>query len=151
MIGKTAERYLDEGMAVYEKRLRHYVPFEVSVLPDVKQAKNLHPAQLKEAEGALVLDRLEKRDILVLLDENGKTFGSVAFAKWIEGQMNVSAQRMVFLIGGAFGFSKDVYERAQFKISLSEMTFSHQLVRLIFLEQLYRAQTILKGEPYHHV
>jgi len=87
----------------------------------------------------------------VLLDEAGKTFGSVAFAKWIEGQMNVSAQRMVFLIGGAFGFSKDVYERAQFKISLSEMTFSHQLVRLIFLEQLYRAQTILKGEPYHHV
>lgn len=151
MIGKTAERYLDEGMAVYEKRLRHYVPFEVTVLPDVKQAKNLNPAQFKEAEGTLILDRLEKRDMLVLLDEAGKTFGSVAFAKWIEGQMNVSAQRMVFLIGGAFGFSKDVYERAQFKISLSEMTFSHQLVRLIFLEQLYRAQTILKGEPYHHV
>ncbi|MBL7977847.1 MAG: 23S rRNA (pseudouridine(1915)-N(3))-methyltransferase RlmH [Bacteroidetes Order II. Incertae sedis bacterium] len=151
MIGKTAERYLEEGMAVYEKRLGHYVPFEVTVLPDVKQAKNLGVAQLKEAESVLVLDRLDKRDVLVLLDEKGKTFGSVAFAKWMEGQMNQSVHRMVMLIGGAYGFSEDIYRRAQFQISLSEMTFSHQLVRLVFLEQLYRAMTILKGEPYHHV
>lgn len=150
MIGKTAERYLEDGMSIYAKRMKHYLPFEMYLLPDVRNAKSLNQAQLKEAEGTIFLDKLNDQDFLVLLDENGKSFRSMEFAKQMEKWMTHSHRRMVFLIGGAFGFSPAMYERANAKIALSPMTFSHQLVRLIFLEQLYRAMTILRGEPYHH-
>lgn len=150
VIGKTDEPYLETGIAKYVGRLGHYVPFEMKVIPDIKNRKTLSEAQQKKSEGELLLSQLQPGDLIVLLDENGKTFSSRGFSKWIENQMNVGCKRMVFVIGGPYGFSQEVYEKANSKISLSEMTFSHQMVRLIFVEQLYRAFTILKGEAYHH-
>ena len=150
MIGKTAESYLEKGMAIYEKRLPHYLPFQAEILPDIKQAKNMDRPTLKLREGEMVLKKLDKRDFLALMDENGKQFCSVDFAAQIERWSLQGIDNLVFLIGGAYGFSDEVYERANFKMSLSPMTFSHQMVRLIFLEQLYRACSINKGEPYHH-
>lgn len=150
MIGKTAESYLEKGMAIYEKRLPHYLPFQAEILPDIKQAKNMDRPTLKLREGEMVLKKLDKRDFLALMDENGKQFRSVDFAAQIERWSLQGIDNLVFLIGGAYGFSDEVYERANFKMSLSPMTFSHQMVRLIFLEQLYRACSINKGEPYHH-
>ena len=149
-IGKTAFGYLDEGIDIYAKRLRHYTNFDWVVLPDIKNAKSLTIDQLKTAEGAIILSKLGKDEQLILLDENGKTFSSTQFAAWIAAQQLKSTKKIVFMIGGAYGFSDAVYDRATAKISLSAMTFSHQLVRVIFLEQIYRAFTILKGEPYHH-
>ena len=151
VIGKTDETYLDTGINKFIKRLEHYVPFEMKVIPDIKNRKTLSEEQQKKAEGDLILSQLAPGDDLILLDENGKTFSSVAFSQWIEKQMNVGGKRIIFVVGGPYGFSKDVYAKAKFKISLSEMTFSHQMIRLIFVEQLYRAFTIIKGEPYHHV
>ena len=151
VIGKTDESYLDTGILKYIKRLEHYVPFEMKIIPDIKNRKTLTEEQQKKAEGELILSNINIGDDLVLLDENGKTFSSVAFSQWIEKQMNIGSKRMVFVVGGPYGFSKEVYAKAKFKISLSEMTFSHQMIRLIFVEQLYRAFTIVKGEPYHHV
>ncbi len=151
VIGKTDESYLDTGILKYIKRLEHYVPFEMKIIPDIKNRKTLTEEQQKKAEGELILSNINVGDDLVLLDENGKTFSSVAFSQWIEKQMNIGSKRMVFVVGGPYGFSKEVYAKAKFKISLSEMTFSHQMIRLIFVEQLYRAFTITKGEPYHHV
>lgn len=151
VIGKTDESYLDTGILKYIKRLEHYVPFEMKIIPDIKNRKTLTEEQQKKAEGELILSNINIGDDLVLLDENGKTFSSVAFSQWIEKQMNIGSKRMVFVVGGPYGFSKEVYAKAKFKISLSEMTFSHQMIRLIFVEQLYRAFTIIKGEPYHHV
>ena len=151
VIGKTDESYLDTGISKYIKRLEHYVPFEMKIIPDIKNRKTLTEEQQKKAEGELILSNINVGDDLVLLDENGKTFSSVAFSQWIEKQMNIGSKRMVFVVGGPYGFSKEVYAKAKFKISLSEMTFSHQMIRLIFVEQLYRAFTIIKGEPYHHV
>lgn len=151
VIGKTDESYLDTGILKYIKRLEHYVPFEMKIIPDIKNRKTLTEEQQKKAEGELILSNINVGDDLVLLDENGKTFSSVAFSQWIEKQMNIGSKRMVFVVGGPYGFSKEVYAKAKFKISLSEMTFSHQMIRLIFVEQLYRAFTIIKGEPYHHV
>ena len=151
VIGKTDESYLDTGILKYIKRLEHYVPFEMKIIPDIKNRKTLTEEQQKKAEGELILSNVNTGDDLVLLDENGKTFSSVAFSQWIEKQMNIGSKRMVFVVGGPYGFSKEVYAKAKFKISLSEMTFSHQMIRLIFVEQLYRAFTIVKGEPYHHV
>ena len=151
VIGKTDESYLDTGILKYIKRLEHYVPFEMKIIPDIKNRKTLTEEQQKKAEGELILSNINIGDDLVLLDENGKTFSSVAFSKWIEKQMNIGSKRMIFVVGGPYGFSKEVYAKAKFKISLSEMTFSHQMIRLIFVEQLYRAFTIIKGEPYHHV
>ncbi|MCQ2307709.1 MAG: 23S rRNA (pseudouridine(1915)-N(3))-methyltransferase RlmH [Bacteroidales bacterium] len=150
VIGKTDEPYLETGIAKYVGRLGHYVPFEMRVIPDIKNRKTLSEAQQKKSEGELLLSQLQPGDLIVLLDENGKTFSSRGFSKWIENQMNVGCKRIVFVIGGPYGFSQEVYEKANSKISLSEMTFSHQMVRLIFVEQLYRAFTILKGEAYHH-
>ena len=150
MIGKTAFAYLDEGMAIYEKRLKRYLPLNVEVIADVKNAKSLSPVELKKKEGALILKKLKDDDLLILLDENGKSFGSVQFANYLEQQLQSSKKRLVFQIGGAFGFSEEIYKRANAKISLSKMTFSHQMIRLFFIEQLYRGMTILKGEPYHN-
>ena len=123
----------------------------MKVIPDIKNRKTLTEEQQKKAEGDLILSQLNSGDDLILLDEKGKTFTSVMFSQWIEKQMNAGSKRIVFVVGGPYGFSKDVYDKAKFKISLSEMTFSHQMIRLIFVEQLYRAFTIIKGEPYHHV
>ena len=150
MVGKTSFPYLKEGIQLYEKRLKHYLSFEHCVLPDIKNAKNLKEAQLKIKEGQLILKKLRKEDTLILLDENGKMLTSVQFATFVEKQLHQSHKRIVFLIGGAYGFSEAVYQRSQRKLSLSKMTFSHQMVRLIFIEQLYRAMTILRNEPYHH-
>ncbi len=149
-IGKTSFPYLKEGMAIYDKRLRHYLPFEQVCFPDVKNAKNLSINQLKEQEADIILKKLRKDDWLVLLDENGKAFTSRQMAEWLQKQLQLSYKRIIFLIGGAYGFSPKVYERSNTKISLSQMTFSHQMVRLFFLEQLYRSMTILRNEPYHH-
>ncbi len=156
VIGKTAFKYLDEGIAIYEKRLKHYVNFDLVVLPDVKNpplskgsSSNSIDA-LKIKEGELILNKLQKDDILILLDENGKHITSIEFSKFVENQQINATKRIVFQIGGAYGFSEAVYAKAHQKLSLSKMTFSHQMIRLFFVEQLYRAFTILKGEKYHN-
>lgn len=150
VVGKTDEQYLETGIAKYVGRLEHYVPFELKIISDIKNRKTLTEAQQKKSEGELLLAQFQPGDAIVLLDENGKTFSSHNFSKWIETQMNTGCKRLVFVIGGPYGFSQEVYEKAKSKISLSEMTFSHQMVRLVFVEQLYRAFTIMKGEAYHH-
>jgi 23S rRNA (pseudouridine1915-N3)-methyltransferase len=150
MIGKTDFKYLNAGMEIYEKRLKRYLPFEKLVLPDVKTSKKSLPEKIKVEEGQLILSKLQPGDALVLLDERGRSFSSTDFAQYMEQQLYQSHRRLIFLIGGAYGFSDAVYARATLKISLSKMTFSHQMVRLIFLEQLYRAMSILNNEPYHH-
>jgi 23S rRNA (pseudouridine1915-N3)-methyltransferase len=149
-IGKTSERYLQEGEAIYVKRLKHYLPISFEVIPDVKGGGKLPPEQLKEREGELVLGRLKPDDGLILLDEGGESFGSVAFSKWLDRQLQLPYRRLVFLVGGAFGFSPAIYARANATLSLSKMTFSHQMIRLFLAEQLYRAMTILRGEKYHN-
>ena len=149
VVGKTAFKYLEEGIGLYEKRLKHYTSFELTVLPDVKNPP-LSTEALKTKEGELILNKLTKDDVLVLLDENGKQQTSMEFSKFIENQQISSTKRLVFQIGGAFGFSEAVYQRANFKLSLSKMTFSHQMIRLFFVEQLYRAFTIIRGEKYHN-
>ncbi len=150
MIGKTADAYLETGIAVYAQRLKHYLPFSIEVVPDVLQGSKLHPEQLKEREAEAVLDRLKKEDVLILLDERGQTFTSEAFARFLEQRLNTSGKRLIFLIGGAYGFADALYARANGQVALSAMTFSHQMVRLFFVEQLYRAMTILRNEPYHN-
>jgi 23S rRNA (pseudouridine1915-N3)-methyltransferase len=147
-VGKTNETYLKEGIALYEKRLKHYMNYDSVVLPDVK--KKLNSDALKNAEAEMILTALEREDYLVLLDENGKTYTSVEFSTFLGRQMNTSIKKIVFQVGGAYGFSEAVYQRAQHSISLSKMTFSHQMVRLFFVEQLYRAFTILRNEKYHN-
>lgn len=149
-IGKTSEAYLREGEAIYAKRLKHYLPITFEVLPDVKNAGKLSAEQLKAKEGELILSRLKNDDGLILLDEGGKQFGSVDFAQWLDLQLQRPYKRLVFLVGGAFGFPPEVYARANGKLSLSKMTFSHQMIRLFFAEQLYRGMTILRGEKYHN-
>ncbi len=150
LIGKTSFEYLRAGMQIYEKRLKHYLPFEVAIIPDIKNAKNLSPGQIKKKEGELLLSKIKKEDFLILLDERGKQFSSIGFSKFMEQKLQMSSRKMVFVIGGAFGFSEVVYQRANSKISFSKMTFSHQMIRLFVLEQLYRAMTIMRGEPYHN-
>jgi 23S rRNA (pseudouridine1915-N3)-methyltransferase len=149
-IGKTDEQHIATGIEKYEKRLVHYVPFRWTLLPDIKNAKHLSEAEQKQREGAAILKCLQPHDFLVLLDEKGKSMTSEGFAQLMEQHMLRSTQQLVFVIGGPYGFDEEVYKRAQFKLSLSSMTFSHQMVRLFFVEQVYRAFTILKGEPYHH-
>lgn len=151
LIGKTSFSYLQEGMDIYQKRLKHYLPFKVLIIPDIKNRKSLKEEQIKQKEGQEILKKINPDDCLILMDENGKHYDSVAFSQFIERHLQHSYKRIIFQIGGAYGFSDAVYKRANAKISLSKMTFSHQMVRLIFLEQLYRGMTILKGEPYHHV
>ena len=150
VIGKTDEDYLVTGIKKYVGRLGHYVSFEMKELPDIRNRKTLSEDQQKKAESFLLLQQLQPADQVILLDERGKNYTSVEFAESIEKGMASGAKRMVFIIGGPYGFDKEVYDRANAMMSLSPMTFSHQMVRLIFLEQLYRAFTILKGEPYHH-
>ena len=137
VIGKTDAEFVRAGIAEYEKRLKYYIPYEMEV-------------QQKEREGELIRGQLEASDFVVLLDERGNEYTSKAFAEFLAQKMLTSIKRMVFVIGGPYGFAEEVYKRANMKISLSKMTFSHQMVRMIFTEQLYRAMTILKGEPYHH-
>lgn len=150
VIGKTDTAYIREGIAEYEKRLGRYVPYEMKVLPDVKNVRNMGEALQKEKEGELLLGQLHPTDVMVLLDENGRQNTSVGFSEYLAQKMLGGVKRLVFVIGGPYGFSEAVYQRANDKLSLSKMTFSHQMVRMIFVEQLYRAMTIIKGEPYHH-
>lgn len=149
VIGKTDEKYLIEGIEKYKKRLKHYVTFELIVLNDVKVGKKTNVVLQKEQEGRLILEKINTNDYLILLDEIGEEYTSVGFSKYIQKRMN-SGNDIVFVIGGPFGFSQELYNRSQAKISLSKLTYSHQMVRLFFTEQLYRAFTILKGEKYHH-
>lgn len=150
VIGKTNETYLDTGMGIFQKRIQRYIRLETVVFADLKKAKNFSPAQLKEKEGAKLLEKLNSSDFLILLDENGQQFTSEKFAYFLEKQFVQSHRRLIFLVGGAYGFSDAIYQRANYKIALSTMTFSHQMVRLFFLEQFYRAMTILRNEPYHN-
>lgn len=150
VIGKTDAAYVREGIGEYEKRLRRYIPYEMKVLPDVKNAKNMGESLQKEREGEMILEQLQATDLVVLLDEKGHQYTSVEFSDFLAQKMLGGVKRLVFVIGGPYGFSDAVYRRANDKLSLSRMTFSHQMVRMIFAEQVYRAMTILKGEPYHH-
>lgn len=150
VIGKTDARYFVEAIQEYEKRLEHYIPFEIQVIPDLKNTKSLTVNQQKEKEGELILKSLQPGDYLVLLDERGKEYSSMQFATYIEKKTHTVSKRLVFVIGGPYGFSQAVYDKANEKLTLSRMTFSHQMIRLVFVEQLYRAMTILNNEPYHH-
>lgn len=150
VIGKTDAGYFIDAVNEYQKRLEHYIPFEMQVIPDIKNTKSLTAEQQKEKEGELLLKGLQAGDYIVLLDDKGKEYTSVQFASYIEKKTHNVSKRLVFIIGGPYGFSKTVYDKANEKLTLSRMTFSHQMVRLIFVEQLYRAMTILNNEPYHH-
>ena len=150
VVGKTNAKYLLVGEREYEKRLSHYIKFEEIIIPDVKQAGKLSEGELKKKESQLILGKLENSDHVILLDDKGKSYSSVEFANFLQQKMNSSLKSLVFVVGGAFGFSGEVYQRANSKLSLSKMTFSHQMVRLIFKEQLYRGFSILRGERYHH-
>ncbi|MDR3059612.1 MAG: 23S rRNA (pseudouridine(1915)-N(3))-methyltransferase RlmH [Prevotella sp.] len=149
-IGKTDAGYFIDAIKEYTKRLEHYIPFEMQIIPDIKNTKSLTIDQQKEKEGELILKNLQAGDHLVLLDEKGKEYTSVQFANYIEKKTHIVSKRLIFVIGGPYGFSQSVYKKANEKLTLSRMTFSHQMVRLIFVEQLYRAMTILNNEPYHH-
>ncbi len=149
LVGKTNDIHLQAIINDYAERITHYMPFEIIVIPELKNTKSLSEEQQKVREGELIMKQLTAQDTVILLDERGKQYRSLEFAKWIEKQQ-LTARRLVFVIGGPYGFSSTIYDRANGKISLSMMTFSHQLVRTIFTEQLYRACTIIKGEPYHH-
>ena len=150
VIGKTNGKFLIEGINEYTKRLSYYIPFNIEYLPDVKNNKKLSEEQQKTLEGNTILGALEKSDYVVLLDEHGKEFTSIEFSKYIEKKMTTVPKRLVFIVGGPYGFAQEVKDRANEKISLSKMTFSHEMIRLIFTEQLYRAMTIMNNEPYHH-
>lgn len=150
VVGKTDEGFILEGIDKYLKRLKHYISFEIIVLPDAKQGSKPNIEKLKEDEGRMILQKIDAPDQVVLLDEKGKSFTSEEFAGFIQKKMNGGFSSLVFVVGGAFGFSEEVYKRANDQLSLSKMTFSHQMVRLFFTEQLYRAFTIIKGEKYHH-
>lgn len=150
VVGKTNHNYLSPGIDDYTKRINHYIPFNIQYIADAKNTKNLSLAQQKQAEGQNLLNAFDKSDYVVLLDERGKEFTSKDFSSFIEKKMQTVAKRLVFVVGGPYGFSEDVYQRANEKISLSKMTFPHDLIRLIFTEQLYRSFTIMNNEPYHH-
>ena len=149
-VGKTDVAYWNEAFNVYRERLMHYIPFEMEVIPDVKNVKNLTEEQQKEREGIFILKTIREGDCCVLLDETGKEFTSVQFAAYLEKKMHSVSKRLIFVAGGPYGFCEEVYRTIPEKISLSKMTFSHQMIRPIFAEQLYRAMTILRNEPYHH-
>jgi len=149
-IAKTEENYLREGLELYEKRIKHYLPFQLVALPAPKKQGNLSVETQKRQEGKSFLDYFAPPDIVVLLDEKGKEHSSMEFSRYLQGYMNTGIKQLVFVIGGPYGFSEELYKRANATLSLSKLTFSHQMVRLFFVEQLYRAMTILKGEPYHH-
>jgi len=150
VVGKTEEKYLKEGCLLYLNKLSHYIDVEYVEIPELKDTKGLSIKEQKNKEGALVLNKIEAGEKIILLDEKGATYTSIQFSEFLQKQMNQSLKKMVFVMGGPYGFSEEIYEKASFLISLSSMTFSHQMVRLFFLEQLYRAFTILHKEPYHH-
>ena len=150
IIGKTKSEFLIEGENEYQKRLKHYCKFSELIIPDIKNGGKLSKKELKEKEGSLILASIKNSDYVILLDDKGLTLSSTGFAELLNKKMVSSSHELIFVVGGAFGFSESVYKRANTKLSLSKMTFSHQMVRLIFKEQLYRAFTILKGEKYHH-
>jgi len=149
-IGKTDNKQLIQLIDEYQNRLKHYVKFELEIINDIKNSKNLSEDQQKEKEGELILNRLQNTDQLVLLDDKGKHFTSIEFSKYLQKKMNSGIKQLVLVIGGPYGFSDTVYQKAQGKISLSKMTFSHQMIRLFIVEQIYRCFTILRNEPYHH-
>lgn len=149
-IGKTDKKELISLIDVYKKRLNHYIKFQFEIIPDIKNTKHLSETEQKQKEGELILKTLLPADALILLDENGTQFNSVAFSNHLQKHMNSGIKQLVFVIGGPYGFSDAVYKKANGKIALSKMTFSHQMVRLFFIEQLYRGFTILRNEPYHH-
>jgi 23S rRNA (pseudouridine1915-N3)-methyltransferase len=149
-IGKTGKSFLEEGESEYLKRLKHYIQVERVEIHDIKNAKKLTFEQIKEQEGKEILSKVQTGDQLILLDENGDAYSSVQFSNFLQQKFNFGGKAIAFVVGGAYGFSDEVYTAATGKISLSNMTFSHQMVRMIFFEQLYRAMTILRGEPYHH-
>jgi len=149
-IGKTSEKYLVEGIFLFQKRLKHYTPFEIVEIPNIKNAKNFSKSELLKKEGELILKQLQNTDYLLLLDDKGKSFTSVGFDKKLQNWMLSGKKRLVFMVGGPYGVSDEIYKRANEQLSLSKMTFSHQMVPLFFAEQLYRAYTILRNEPYHH-
>jgi 23S rRNA (pseudouridine1915-N3)-methyltransferase len=150
LVGKTTDARIDSLMHEYIKKINRYQPFEIDILPELKKKGKITPQVQKEKEGKYIIEKFKKGDLIVLLDENGKTHSSVNFSRYINQKRLGSQRRLVFVVGGPYGFSAEVYEHAQEKISLSCMTFSHQMVRLFFLEQLYRVNTILNNEPYHH-
>lgn len=150
LIGKTNDDYLKKGIGIYQDRLKNYITFELKTIPELKKTKSLSELQQKEQEGQLILELLKPQDTVLLLDEHGEEYSSVNFSSFLQKKMLSGIKNLIFVIGGPYGFSDKVYQRANGKISLSKMTFSHQMIRLIFIEQLYRAFTILKGEPYHH-
>ena len=149
LVGKTTDKHFAAGIKDYAERIGHYMPFEIITIPELKNTKSLSEEQQKTMEGELIMKHIQTSDTVVLLDEHGKEMRSMEYAQWLQRTGN-NARRLVFVIGGPYGFAPVVYQRANDKISLSRMTFSHQMVRLIFTEQLYRACTIIKGEPYHH-
>lgn len=149
-IGKTDDKNLQILIEQYQKRLSFYVKFDLEVIPDIKNVKNLSEKEQKEKEGELILSKITPTDQLILLDENGKSFSSVGFSDYLQKKMNSGVKTLIFVIGGPYGFSDAIYQKASGKVSLSEMTFSHQMVRLFVVEQIYRAFTILRNEPYHH-
>ena len=149
LVGKTTDKHFQAGISDYAERISHYMPFDIVTIPELKNTKSLSEEQQKTMEGELILKQLQASDTLVLLEEHGKELRSIELAKWLE-QKQQTARRLIFVIGGPYGFSEAVYSRANEKLSLSKLTFSHQMVRLVFTEQIYRACTIIKGEPYHH-
>lgn len=149
VVGKTVNKHFIASINDYAERISHYLPFSIATISELKNTKSLTQEQQKEKEGELILKQLSPTDFVVLLDEHGKMFRSVEFAKWIEQKQHYT-KNLIFIVGGPYGFSQDVYNRANDKISLSAMTFSHQMIRVLFTEQIYRACTIIKGEPYHH-
>ena len=149
LVGKTTDKHFQAAISDYADRITHYMPFDIVTIPELKNTKSLSEEQQKTMEGELILKQLQPSDTLVLLDEHGKELRSIELAKWLE-QKQQTARRLVFVIGGPYGFSEAVYNRANEKLSLSKLTFSHQMVRLVFTEQIYRACTMIKGEPYHH-
>lgn len=149
-VGKTDKDWVRQGMDIYISRLKHYIPFSVVEIPELKNVSSLTKDQIKTREGELILKNVRPADDLILMDERGKQYTSVELAKVIQDKISYAGKDMVFVIGGAYGFSEAVYQRADSRISLSKMTFSHQMVRAIFVEQIYRAFTIMRGEPYHH-
>ncbi len=148
--GKTTEKHISEGVGIYSARLKKYCGFEIITIPELKDTRNMPVKEQKSREGKKIMESLVRDDIVILLDERGKEFRTIDFASWLEGRSQIQGKRLVFVIGGPWGFSDEVNEIAAFRLSLSKMTFPHQLVRLLFVEQLYRAFTIIKGEPYHH-
>ena len=151
VVGKTTTGYLRQGIDEYFARLSHYIQFDIQYVGDIKNTKKLSEAQQKQAEGVALLQQFDSSDFVVLLDEHGREYTSMDFAQYIQKRMNSGSKRLVFVIGGPYGFSQEVYNRANDKLSMSKMTFPHELIRLVFVEQLYRGFTILNHEPYHHV